>query len=59
MGRPHRAPPQEGTRCAVNEVTYEAIAERVERRRRDPDFQAVLKHNIRRHQELLEMLADS
>jgi len=43
----------------VNEVTYEAIAERVERRRRDPEFQAVLKHNIRRHQELLEMLADS
>lgn len=41
-----------------SDATRDALAERVERRRRDPDFRAVLKRNLRRHEELLNMLAD-
>ena len=43
----------------VSDVIRDALAEHVERRRRDPEFQTMLKRNLRRHEELLNMLADS
>lgn len=43
---------------SVSDVIRDALAEHVSRRRRDPEFQAMLKRNLRRHQELLSMLAD-
>lgn len=43
----------------VSDVIRDALAEHVERRRRDPEFQAMLKRNLRRHGELLSMLADT
>ena len=46
----------EGT--TVSNVIRDALAEHVERRRRDPEFQAMLRRNLQRHQELLNMLAD-
>lgn len=42
----------------VSEVIRDALAEHVERRRRDPEFQTMLQRNLRRHEELLSMLAD-
>ena len=42
----------------VSDVIRDALAEHVERRRRDPEFQAMLKRNLRRHEEMLSMLAD-
>ena len=42
----------------VSDVIRDALSEHVERRRRDPEFQAMLKRNLRRHEELLSMLAD-
>ena len=42
----------------VSAVIRDALAEHVERRRRDPEFQTMLKRNLRRHEELLSMLAD-
>lgn len=42
----------------VSDVIRDALAEHVERRRSDPAFQAMLDRNLRRHQELLSMLAD-
>ena len=42
----------------VSDVIRDALAEHVERRRRDPEFQAMLKRSLRRHEELLSMLAD-
>ena len=47
----------EGT--TVSDVIRDALAEHVERRRRDPEFQAMLKRNLQRHQQLLNMLADA
>ena len=38
----------EGT--TVSNVIRDALAEHVERRRRDPEFQAMLKRNLQRHQ---------
>ena len=46
----------EGT--TVSDVIRDALADHVERRRRDPEFQAMLKRNLRRHKELLDLLAD-
>ncbi|MCY4517829.1 MAG: ribbon-helix-helix protein, CopG family [Acidimicrobiaceae bacterium] len=43
----------------VSDVIRDALTEHVERRRRDPEFQARLRRNLERHQELLNMLADS
>ena len=42
----------------VSDVIRDALAEHVERRRRDPQFQAMLRRNLRRHEELLKLLAD-
>ena len=42
----------------VSDVIRDALAEHVERRRRDPEFQAMLTRNLRRHEELLKLLAD-
>ena len=42
----------------VSDVIRDALAEHVERRRCDPEFQGMLKRNLQRHQELLSMLAD-
>ncbi len=42
----------------VSDVIRAALTEHVERRRRDPEFQALLRRNLERHQELLNMLAD-
>ena len=47
----------EGT--TVSDVIRDALAEHVERRRRDPGFQAMLQRNLQRHQQLLNMLADA
>lgn len=47
----------EGT--TVSDVIRDALAEHVERRRRDPEFQALLQRNLQRHQQLLDMLADA
>ena len=35
----------------------DALAEHVEQRRSDPEFQETLKRNLERHQRLLSMLA--
>ena len=43
---------------SVSDVIRDALAEHVERRRSDPEFQAMLKRNLQRHEELLSMLAD-
>lgn len=43
----------------VSDVIRDALAVHVERRRKDPEFQALLRRNLERHQELLNMLADS
>ena len=43
----------------VSDVIRDALTEHVERRRRDPEFQALLRRNLERHQELLNMLAES
>lgn len=42
----------------VSNVIRDALADHVEKRRRDPEFQAMLKCNLQRHQELLSRLAD-
>ena len=42
----------------VSDAIRDALAEHVERRRRDPEFQTMLRRNLRRHEELLSMLAD-
>ena len=42
----------------MSDATTEALAALVDRRRRDPEFQAMLKRNLRRHEELLSLLAD-
>ena len=42
----------------MSDVIRDALVEHVERRRRDPEFQAMLKRNLQRHQELLSLLAD-
>lgn len=42
----------------VSDVIRDALTEHVERRRQDPEFQALLRRNLERHQELLNMLAD-
>ncbi|MYI55589.1 MAG: ribbon-helix-helix protein, CopG family [Acidimicrobiia bacterium] len=47
----------EGT--TVSDVIRDALAEHVERRRRDPEFQAMLQRNLQRHKQLLNMLADA
>ena len=44
--------------ATVSDVIRDALAEHVERRRSDPEFQAMLKRNLQRHEELLSMLAD-
>lgn len=46
----------EGT--TVSDVIRDALAEHVEQRRRDPEFQTMLKSNLQRHKELLDLLAD-
>ena len=43
----------------VSDVIRDALADHVERRRRDPEFQARLQRNLQRHQQLLNMLADA
>lgn len=43
----------------VSDVIRDALAAHVELRRQDPEFQALLRRNLERHQELLNMLADS
>lgn len=43
----------------VSDVIRDALTEHVERRRRDPEFQALLRRNLERHQEMLNMLAES
>ena len=42
----------------VSDVIRDALAEHIERRRGDPEFQTMLRRNLRRHEELLNMLAD-
>lgn len=42
----------------VTDVIRTAISEHVDRRKADPEFQRLLKHNIERHAELLGMLAE-
>jgi hypothetical protein len=42
----------------VSEEIREAIAAHIERRRRDPEFQARLRASLERHRELLDILAD-
>ena len=46
----------EGT--SVSDVIRDALSEHIDRRRTDPDFQALLKRNIERQAQLLDMLAD-
>ncbi|HEV3093583.1 MAG TPA: DUF6290 family protein [Solirubrobacteraceae bacterium] len=42
---------------SVSEVIRDAIAERIEKRRADKDFQARLKRAVERNQEALDLLA--
>jgi predicted transcriptional regulator len=46
----------EGT--TVTDVIRTAIGEHVERRKADAEFQTMLKRNMKRHAQLLKMLAD-
>jgi len=43
---------------SVASVVRDAIVKHVEQRRRDPEFQALLEESMKRHERLLEMLAD-
>lgn len=43
----------------MSDVIRDALTEHVERRRRDPEFQALLRRNLERHQQLLKMLTDN
>ena len=43
---------------SVSEIIREAIAEHVDRRRQDPEFQRLLRESLKRHQRLLRLLAD-
>jgi predicted transcriptional regulator len=43
---------------SVSDVIRTAICEHVERRKADPEFQKLLKRNMERHAELLNMLAN-
>ena len=42
----------------VSEVIRSAISEHVERRKADPEFQKLIKRNMKRHAELLSLLAN-
>jgi predicted transcriptional regulator len=42
---------------SVSEVIRDAIADRIEKRRADKDFQARLKRAVERNQEALDLLA--
>jgi predicted transcriptional regulator len=42
---------------SVSDVIREAVADRIEKRRNDKEFQARLKRAIERNQETLELLA--
>ena len=42
---------------SISDVVREAIADHVGRRRRDPEFQAMLRDHAERHQTLLALLA--
>ena len=53
-----RRPSQETKGTAVTDDIRDALAEQVEQRRSDPEFQETLKRNLDRHQRLLSMLAD-
>lgn len=55
-GRPQCPAPNSPTTSTTFPST---LAGRIERRRRDPEFQARLKRNIERHEKLLNRLADS
>lgn len=46
-------------RSTVSNVIRDALAQHVERRRRDPEFHAMLRRNLQRHQQLLNLLADA
>jgi predicted transcriptional regulator len=43
----------------VSDVIRGALADHVERRHRDPGFQAMLQRNLQRRRQLLDMLADA
>ena len=43
---------------SVSDEIRQAIAAHVERRRKDPEFQARLRASLQRHRELLDILAD-
>jgi len=43
----------------ISDVVRTAIAEHVDRRRRDPDFRERLKAAMERHKRILERLAES
>jgi predicted DNA-binding protein len=43
---------------SVANVVRDAIVKHVEERRRDPEFQSLLEESMKRHERLLEMLAD-
>jgi predicted transcriptional regulator len=43
---------------SVSDVIRDAIAEHVERRRRDPAFQRKVAESMKRHQRLMRLLAD-
>jgi predicted DNA-binding protein len=42
----------------IAEVVRRAVADHVERRRRDPDFQAKLEATVRQHHRLLDLLGE-
>jgi predicted transcriptional regulator len=43
---------------SVANVVRDAIVQHVEQRRRDPKFQDLLEESMKRHERLLELLAD-
>ena len=57
-GRGHPQPPATGSSLTTT-TPCSTFSERVEARRRDPEFQKRLKQNLERHQKVLELLADS
>ena len=53
----HPQPPATGS-SRTTTTRPSALSERIEARRRDPEFQKRLKQNLKRHQKVLELLSD-
>ena len=56
-GKGHPRPPATGS-SRTTTTSGSNLTERIEARHRDPEFQRRLKQNLKRHEKLLDRLAD-